>query len=206
VKGRAFLEMWCKLPDAPESFSKGFHNAVSGSVDWTAYEIPFRLEKGQKPESIRLQVTIEGAGTVWIKDITLTKVPLKGAPALPKGHGKLIVENRHPRAELKITVISQVDVAKMLGDAFKLLQPREFERLSLDPEAMGLKLPYVAEASLRPGETWDHSLLEGQYEIRAVIWPPSGVSFPRTAFRPPPQRFSIAKDAETRLRFGDSSP
>src|SRR5262249_30965006 len=76
LKGRAFLEMWCAMPGGLEFFSKGLLNPVSGSTDWATYEIPFCLEKGQKPESIKLNVTIEGTGTLWINDITLRKSPL----------------------------------------------------------------------------------------------------------------------------------
>jgi uncharacterized protein (TIGR03067 family) len=91
LKGRAFLEMWCALGGL-EFFSKGLFNPVSGSTDWATYEIPFRLEKGQKPESIKLNVTIEGMGTLWIKDITLRKSPLPAneGPAKPKTDESLI--------------------------------------------------------------------------------------------------------------------
>jgi len=78
VRGRAYLEMWVKFPEG-EFFSKGLHNAVSGTTDWATYEISFRLEKGQRPESIKLGVNVDGRGMVWIRDITLSKLPLKGA-------------------------------------------------------------------------------------------------------------------------------
>jgi len=71
VKGRAFLEMWVRFPGQGEFFSKGFHNAVSGTNGWAEYEIPFFLKKGQQPDLAKLNLTIEGSGTVWIKDIQL---------------------------------------------------------------------------------------------------------------------------------------
>ncbi len=71
VKGRAYLEMWVRIPGMGESFSKGFHNALSGDNGWAEYEIPFLLLKGQHPDLVKLNVTIEGGGTVWIKDIEL---------------------------------------------------------------------------------------------------------------------------------------
>ena len=43
LQGRAYLEMWCRLPGRGEFFSKGIQDAVSGTTDWSSYEIPFRL-------------------------------------------------------------------------------------------------------------------------------------------------------------------
>ena len=76
IEGRAYLEMWCRVAGFGESFSKGFQNAVSGTTGWASYEIPFFLKKGQRPDLIKLNLVIEGKGTVWIKDIELLKSPL----------------------------------------------------------------------------------------------------------------------------------
>jgi len=76
LNGRAFLEMWCRLPGRGEFFSKGHRQAVSGTANWARYEIPFYLKEGQKPDLIKLNLTVEGAGTVWIKNIELLKTPL----------------------------------------------------------------------------------------------------------------------------------
>lgn len=69
VKGRAYLEMWVRIPGMGEFFSKGFHLALTGSNGWAEYEIPCLLEKGQQPDQVKLNLTIEGGGTVWIKDV-----------------------------------------------------------------------------------------------------------------------------------------
>ncbi|MEQ8785316.1 MAG: serine/threonine-protein kinase [Pirellulaceae bacterium] len=71
VKGRAFLEMWVRVPGHGESFSKGFHNAVAGSNGWAEYEIPFLLKEGEQPDLVKLNVVVEGGGTLWIKDVEL---------------------------------------------------------------------------------------------------------------------------------------
>lgn len=71
VTGRAYLEMWNRAPGKGEFFSKGFHNAVTGTTGWAEYEIPFFLKKGEQVDLVKLNVTIEGSGTVWIKDIEL---------------------------------------------------------------------------------------------------------------------------------------
>jgi hypothetical protein len=76
LQGRAFLEMWCRLPDRGEFFSKGYQQAVSGTVDWARYEIPFHLKRGQKPDLIKLNVVVEGPGTVWLRNVELLKIPL----------------------------------------------------------------------------------------------------------------------------------
>jgi hypothetical protein len=76
LKGRAYLEMWCRLPGQGEFFSKGFYNAVQGTTDWASCEIPFRLEKGQRPDLIKLNVVVEGQETLWIKDVELLRTTL----------------------------------------------------------------------------------------------------------------------------------
>jgi hypothetical protein len=76
LQGRAFLEMWCRLAGRGEFFSKGYKQAVSGTVDWARYEIPFYLKEGQKPDLIKLNVVVEGQGTVWLRNLELLKTPL----------------------------------------------------------------------------------------------------------------------------------
>src|SRR5215204_2680353 len=76
LQGRGFLEMWCRLPGRGEFFSKGYEQAVSGTVDWARYEIPFYLKEGQKPDLIKLNVVVEGQGRVWVRNLELLKTPL----------------------------------------------------------------------------------------------------------------------------------
>ncbi|WP_052315012.1 hypothetical protein [Thiocystis violascens] len=77
VERRAYLEMWCRLPGRGEFFSKGFQQAALGTNAWADYEIPFYLKRGQKADLIQLDLTLEGAGTVWIKDVQLLHTPLR---------------------------------------------------------------------------------------------------------------------------------
>ena len=82
VEGQVYLEMWCRFsspgfPGIAESFSKGLMNSLSGSTDWTIQETPFLLQKGENPDNVKLNLVIEGKGTVWIDDIRLLKGPLK---------------------------------------------------------------------------------------------------------------------------------
>jgi len=76
LNGRAFLEMWCRVPGRGEFFSKGHQQAVSGTASWARYEIPFYLKEGQKPDLIKLNLAVEGAGTVWLRNIELLMTPL----------------------------------------------------------------------------------------------------------------------------------
>jgi hypothetical protein len=75
LAGRAFLEMWCRIPGRGEFFSRGLAQTLSGTTEWASFEIPFRLKKGQQPDLIKLNLTVEGHGKVWIKDVELLKTP-----------------------------------------------------------------------------------------------------------------------------------
>jgi len=76
LKEPAFLEMWCRVSGRGEFFSRGLDNTVTGSNDWASYEIPFFLKKGERPDLIKLNLVLKGAGKVWIKDVQLLKGPL----------------------------------------------------------------------------------------------------------------------------------
>ena len=75
LTGRAFLEMWCRLPGQGEFFSRGLNQTIKGTTDWASYEIPFRLKSDQRPDLIKLNLAVEGKGKVWIKDVELLKTP-----------------------------------------------------------------------------------------------------------------------------------
>jgi len=77
LEGQAYLEMLCDLAGKGEFFSRGLDNTISGTTNWASAQTPFLLEKGQKPENIKLNLVIKGKGTVWIDDIKLVKLPAK---------------------------------------------------------------------------------------------------------------------------------
>jgi WD40 repeat protein/serine/threonine protein kinase len=81
VQKQAYLEMWVRLPGGGEYFSQGLHNAVTGTNDWTTIEIFFRLEKGQRPDLIKLHFVAAGKGTIWIKDVEVLHSELPTATA-----------------------------------------------------------------------------------------------------------------------------
>jgi hypothetical protein len=77
VKGKAYLEMWCRFPGKGSFFSRGLADPLSGTNDWTVRKTPFFLKVGENPDNVKLNVAIDGTGTVWIDDIKLLKARLK---------------------------------------------------------------------------------------------------------------------------------
>lgn len=76
VKG-AYLEMWCRVPGLGEFFSKGLMQKIRGTTDWSEYEVPFYLKEGQQADLVKLGLTLQGPGTVWIKNVQVFQTPLQ---------------------------------------------------------------------------------------------------------------------------------
>jgi beta-lactamase regulating signal transducer with metallopeptidase domain len=100
VEGRAYLEMWCRFPAGGEYFSRGLMNPVSGTTDWASYETPFFLKAGERPDLVKLNLIVEGKGTVWIKDVQLVKGPL---PKQPPTLTQTMVEDVQPDGTIRFT-------------------------------------------------------------------------------------------------------
>jgi len=77
LKGKVYLEMWCSFGIKGQYFSKAIENALTGTNNWTVQEAPFFLKKGENPDDIKLNLVVNGKGTVWIDQIELIKKPLK---------------------------------------------------------------------------------------------------------------------------------
>ncbi len=75
VEGRAYLEMWCVFEGRGEYFSRNLDAALSGTNEWSTQETPFFLQKGENPSRVKLNLVIEGKGTVWIDDVRLLAGP-----------------------------------------------------------------------------------------------------------------------------------
>jgi len=75
LAGQVFLEMWCRFPGMGEFFSRALHAPLTGSTEWTSQETPFLLEEGQNPDHVALNVVVTGAGTVWVDEVALVKLP-----------------------------------------------------------------------------------------------------------------------------------
>jgi len=77
LTGKAYLEMWVRVPGQGEFFSRGLAQPLTGSSGWASYEIPFLLDQaGVRADLVKMNVAFEGSGTVWIKDVELLKAPL----------------------------------------------------------------------------------------------------------------------------------
>lgn len=76
-QGKVFLEMWCVFTGKGEYFSRALETFVTGTTEWVTQETPFFLKKGQKPDIVRLNLVVDGKGTVWIDDVKLIRGPLK---------------------------------------------------------------------------------------------------------------------------------
>ena len=77
VEGQAYIEMWCHFPGRGEFFSRGLMRPLTGTTDWTTLETPFLLKEGENPDNVKLNLVVDGRGTVWIDDIRLLKGPIE---------------------------------------------------------------------------------------------------------------------------------
>ena len=75
-EGKAYLEMWCDFDGKGEYFSRDLASPVVGNSDWVREETPFLLKTGENPDRVRLNLVVEGKGTVWIDNIGLFTAPL----------------------------------------------------------------------------------------------------------------------------------
>ncbi|KJR41274.1 hypothetical protein MCHI_002827 [Candidatus Magnetoovum chiemensis] len=73
LNGQAYLEMWCHFPGIGDFFSRNLDSPISGTSEWVSMETPFYLNKGENPDNVKLNIVINGKGTVWIDDIKLIK-------------------------------------------------------------------------------------------------------------------------------------
>jgi hypothetical protein len=73
ARGQVYLEMWCRFPGGGEFFSRALHSPISGSTEWVSQETPFFLEKNQNPDLVKLNLVIDGTGTVWVDEVVLVR-------------------------------------------------------------------------------------------------------------------------------------
>lgn len=76
LAGKAYLEMWCRFPGRGEFFSKGLHQALTETTDWTSCETLFTLKEGERPDLVKLNVAVTGRGTVWVREASLQMTPM----------------------------------------------------------------------------------------------------------------------------------
>jgi hypothetical protein len=76
VAGSVYLELWCRFPGIGEYFSRALQMPLGGTTEWTTQETPFFPREGQNPDLVRLNLVIQGTGTAWIDDVTVSKARL----------------------------------------------------------------------------------------------------------------------------------
>ncbi len=74
--GRAFLEIWVRIPGKGEFFGRGLETSVRRSTDWTEAQAYFRVDEKVPIDRVRLNLVLEGGGHVWLDDAVLTAGPL----------------------------------------------------------------------------------------------------------------------------------
>lgn len=77
IDGKVYLEMYCCFTGKGEFFSRDIQTPITGTTNWVTEETPFFLQKGENPDNVKLNLVIDGKGTVWIDDIKLLKGPLR---------------------------------------------------------------------------------------------------------------------------------
>ena len=77
LQGFAYLEMWCHFPGKGDFFSRALQSKLTGDNDWSLHEASFLLQTGERPDNVKLNLAVNGTGTVWIDEVKLLKAPLK---------------------------------------------------------------------------------------------------------------------------------
>ena len=156
VKGRAYLEMWCRFPGQGEFFSKDFPHLLQGTTDWSSFETPFYLKKGERPDLIKLNLVIEGKGTVWIKDLKLLRAPL---PVMGEGGARAPdTPNAKPSADTPIREGVHFD-----GESWRIEAkgPRSVQlREVMKPETFGGAAMLIYSAEMKTKDVKDRAYLE----------------------------------------------
>ncbi|TAL40154.1 MAG: hypothetical protein EPN97_00570 [Alphaproteobacteria bacterium] len=75
LSGTAYLEMWVHFPGEKGGsyFSRGLDNQLVKEEDWKEFLTPFFLKPGEVPDTVTLNLVINGRGTVWIRDVRLQR-------------------------------------------------------------------------------------------------------------------------------------
>ena len=76
-RGISYLELIAKFPDGEELISRGPRVPISGTTEWRAAETVLYLDMGTAPERVKLNLIVEGEGTVWLDSVVLEVIPLR---------------------------------------------------------------------------------------------------------------------------------
>jgi hypothetical protein len=72
MAGHAYLEIIVRSHKG-EYFMRSYASPVTGTTDWTQRRTGYVLRKDERPDRVRLNLVLHGAGTVWIDNMVLAR-------------------------------------------------------------------------------------------------------------------------------------
>lgn len=69
--GKVYLELVCAIADGPTVGADAAAEALTGTGEWALQRAHLRLDPGERPERVYLNVVVEGSGHVWVDDIRI---------------------------------------------------------------------------------------------------------------------------------------
>ncbi len=84
MRGPAFPELWASGGGRDPISVRDERGGVAHSMDWRDVSVSLVLEEGWKPDRIRVNLVMTGAGRVWVDDVRLT-AGKPGAGSAPGG-------------------------------------------------------------------------------------------------------------------------
>jgi hypothetical protein len=73
LRGRAYLEMRCSIPGKEELIAGARDTAVEGTTEWVTQVTRLSLGSQPKPQTVRLNVQVEGSGVVFVHNVLLAQ-------------------------------------------------------------------------------------------------------------------------------------
>jgi len=77
MRGISYIELAAKFPNGEELVSRGPRIPINGTTDWRPVDTVLYIDKNELPESIKLNLVVEGVGEVWIDSAELEAIPLR---------------------------------------------------------------------------------------------------------------------------------
>ncbi len=77
MRGISYIELIAEFPDGEELISRGPRVPISGTTEWRPAETILYLDKGTAPKRVKLNLIVEGEGTVWLDNVVLEAIPLR---------------------------------------------------------------------------------------------------------------------------------
>jgi hypothetical protein len=77
IFGQVYLEMIGYFHNHGEIIARGQEGLLSGTIGWKDQKTTLDLPKGDKPDSLKLNLVINGRGIAWIDDIKLLRESLR---------------------------------------------------------------------------------------------------------------------------------